>query len=50
MWTILRRHTDAGLARRFVLLMLAASVFPAHARDFFGEMVTVMLASAWGCC
>jgi len=42
--SLFRRSVDARILRTFVLLIVAASMFPNHARDYFGEMFTAVLA------
>src|SRR5262245_30002862 len=42
---LLRTHVSAPLLRRLMLLLLAASMFGAHTQQFFGEVLTAMLAA-----
>src|SRR3954470_11105351 len=39
---LLRKRFDPGVLRTFCLLIVAASMFPNHVRDYFGEMFTAM--------
>ena len=39
---LLRRHLDRHVLRRFLLLLAAASMFPAHVRNFYGEVMTAI--------
>jgi hypothetical protein len=38
---LIRRRAGAELARKLVLVLIAASMFPNHTRGFFGEVFTV---------
>jgi hypothetical protein len=40
--SLLRRSVDARLLRAFCLLTVAASMFPNHVRDYFGEVFTAV--------
>jgi hypothetical protein len=44
-YRLLARRVDANLARTVLLLLLAASMFPHHVRDFFGEAFSAVLAT-----
>ena len=48
MGRFISRQVNAGFARKFLLILLSASMFPFHARDFLGEVFTA-LAVAIGC-
>jgi hypothetical protein len=39
---LLRRRIDARLLRRFLLLLVAGSMIPAHITDFYGEVFTAV--------
>ncbi len=41
---ILSRHLEPATVRKFVLLLIAASMFGRHQMDFYGEVFTAMLA------
>jgi hypothetical protein len=45
-WLIFRNHLDAGIVRKFMLLLIAASMFPAHVIYYYGEMFTAVLVGA----
>lgn len=41
-----RGRMDAGVLRKFILLLVAASMFPNHLRTYLGEVFTAVLAGA----
>ena len=41
---MLRDHLEAGTVRKFVLLLVAASMFGRHQMDFYGEVFSAVLA------
>jgi hypothetical protein len=41
--SLLRRYVDGRLLRTFLLLLVAASMFPNHVRGYFGEVFTALL-------
>jgi hypothetical protein len=41
--SLLRGHVDRRLLRTFLLLLVAASMFPNHVRAYFGEVFTALL-------
>ena len=43
LWALLRDRVEARLLRAFVLLLVAASMFPNHLRGYFGEVFTAVL-------
>jgi hypothetical protein len=43
MWVLLEGHLDRALIRKFLLLLMAASMFPAHLLQFYGEVFTSLL-------
>jgi hypothetical protein len=44
-WLILRRKVDPSVIRRFILLLLAGSMFPAQTRNFYADLFTAVLVS-----
>ncbi|MET7952269.1 hypothetical protein [Micromonospora sp. NPDC005324] len=40
-YLMLRRHVDAGLLRRFLLILISGSMIAPHLADFYGEMFTL---------
>lgn len=42
-WWLMRGRVEAGLARRFLLLLVAASMFPNHVMQYYGEVFTAVL-------
>jgi hypothetical protein len=42
MWQLLRKEVAPDLFRKFALLLLAASMFPNHILDYFGEVFTAV--------
>jgi hypothetical protein len=45
MWQLLRREIPPALFRKFALLLIAASMFPYHVQDFFGEVFTAVMVA-----
>lgn len=45
MYRMLRGRMDPHMLRRFLLLLLAASLFPKHIKEFYGEPFTQLLAA-----
>lgn len=43
LWRVLRDHLDAAVVRHFILLLMAASMFPGHLQHFYGEVFTALL-------
>ncbi len=43
LWRILRHRLDAAVVRHFLLLLMAASMFPGHLQHFYGEVFTALL-------
>jgi hypothetical protein len=41
-YLILRRHLSGGLIRKFFLVLIAASMFPNHLTNYYGEPFTAM--------
>jgi hypothetical protein len=41
-YLLLRNRMDRGLLRAFLLLLLVASMFPAHVEQFYGEVFTAL--------
>ena len=42
-WVILRTEVDRGLLRKFLILLMAASMFPGHLPYYYGEVFTAVL-------
>lgn len=42
---LLRPHVETSVGRRFLLIMLAGSMFPGHLRDFHGEVLTAVVVA-----
>jgi hypothetical protein len=42
LYALLRRRVDAALLRRFLLLLVAASMIAAHTQTFYGEVFTMV--------
>ena len=45
MWQLLRRDIPSTLFRTFALLLIAASMFPYHVQDYFGEVFTAVMVA-----
>ena len=45
MWQLLRREIPPALFRKFALLLIAASMFPYHVQDYFGEVFTAVMVA-----
>ena len=45
MWQLLRKEVAPGLFRKFALLLIAASMFPNHIQDYFGDVFTAVLVA-----
>jgi hypothetical protein len=45
MWQLLRREIPPSLFRTFALLLIAASMFPYHVKDYFGEVFAAMMVA-----
>ena len=43
---LLRRRLDAGVCRKFLLILTAGSMFGGHLREFHGEVLTAMAVAA----
>jgi len=42
-WLIFKRDLEAGIVRKFILLLIAASMFPAHLIYYYGDVFTAVL-------
>jgi hypothetical protein len=42
LYLLLRNRMDRGVLRAFLLVLLAASMFPAHVEEFYGEVFTAL--------
>jgi hypothetical protein len=42
-WLLFKNHLDAAIVRKFLLLLIAASMFPAHLPYYYGEVFTAVL-------
>ena len=40
---LLTPHVEAGVVRRFLLILIGASMFPNHTRTFYGDMFSAMV-------
>ncbi len=45
MWQLLRKEIAPELFRKFALLIIAASMFPNHVLDYFGEVFTAVMVA-----
>jgi len=45
MYRLLRDDVDRGLLRKLCLVLIAASMFPFHVREYFGEVFTAVLVA-----
>jgi hypothetical protein len=48
LYLLLRNRMDRRLLRAFLLLLLVASMFPAHVEGFYGEVFTALCVAAGG--
>jgi hypothetical protein len=46
LWLLLRRWVDHGVIRAFFLILIAASMFPNHLTNYYGEVFTAVLVGA----
>ncbi len=46
LWLLLRRWMDHGVIRAFFLILIAASMFPNHLTNYYGEVFTAVLMGA----
>jgi hypothetical protein len=42
LYSLLRQHLDADVLRRFLLLLVAGSMFPYHTTNYYGEIFTAI--------
>jgi hypothetical protein len=42
-WRILRKHLNRSILRKFLIILIAGSMFPCHLQDYHGEVFTAIL-------